>query len=252
MKTVLYVAAVLLIVSLQACVSAKVHNQLKKEKGSVDEELAKYKVDHNNLLLRNNELVKQLKVEMELAQMLSSDTTNLAFELKKSQEKYEELNLTCEKLIENHASETKKLMLKLKDTQEDIHTRESKLSKLENELGIKESKAQGLRDSLLSIQADLQKREIKLLELEKILYRKDSVTNALKGTITQALLGFKDKGLSIAVKNGKVYILLEEELLFKSGSAVVDPKGIEALTQLAKVLSQHKHDPPQSQFHNFE
>ena len=43
--------------------------------------------------------------------------------------------------------------------------------------------------------------------------------------------------MNIYIKDGKVYVSLEEKLLFKSGSDVVDPKGKEALKSLAKVLN---------------
>ena len=39
--------------------------------------------------------------------------------------------------------------------------------------------------------------------------------------------------LTVAIKNGKVYVSLQENLLFPSGSAVVNPKGKEALGKLA-------------------
>jgi chemotaxis protein MotB len=50
------------------------------------------------------------------------------------------------------------------------------------------------------------------------------------------LLGFVDKGLTINQKNGKVYVSLEESLLFASGSIIVDAKGMDPLKKLAKVL----------------
>jgi len=129
-------------------------------------------------------------------------------------------------------------MLKLKDKQDDIHEREDELSKMESALVEKGKTTKYLNDSLRAMQRGLLDREIRVKELETILYRKDSAVNVLKGIVSHALLGFKDKGLSVQLKNGKVYILMEEDLLFKSGSAVVDIKGQEALAQLAKVLTE--------------
>jgi chemotaxis protein MotB len=64
--------------------------------------------------------------------------------------------------------------------------------------------------------------------------------NALKASIQKALLGFKNQGLTVEVRNGKVYVSMEEKLLFKSGSIEVDPKGQQALLELAKALNQNK------------
>ena len=62
--------------------------------------------------------------------------------------------------------------------------------------------------------------------------------NALREKVEQSLLGFKDSGLEIEVKNGKVYVKMSNQLLFKSGSTVIDQRGRDALAQLAGVLSQ--------------
>ena len=61
----------------------------------------------------------------------------------------------------------------------------------------------------------------------------------IKKKMTDALEGFKSSELSVSVKNGKVYVSLQENLLFPSGSAVVNPKGKEALGKLATVLNQN-------------
>ena len=42
------------------------------------------------------------------------------------------------------------------------------------------------------------------------------------------------------MKNGKVYVSLAEQLLFGSGSIVVDAKGVTALQQLAKAIKDQK------------
>jgi chemotaxis protein MotB len=54
-------------------------------------------------------------------------------------------------------------------------------------------------------------------------------------------LGFKENDLTVHIKNGKVYVSLAEQLLFASGSTEVDPKGVNALQQLAKAIKD-QHD----------
>ena len=78
---------------------------------------------------------------------------------------------------------------------------------------------------MLHTQEELQEREQKVVELEDVINRKDSLVNALKNRISSALLGFEGDGLTITQKNGKVYISLDEQLLFASGSWKVDERG---------------------------
>jgi chemotaxis protein MotB len=82
--------------------------------------------------------------------------------------------------------------------------------------------------------ADQAKR---LKSLQDIIQNEKDVMTKLKNSITDALLNYKTDELNIYIKDGKVYVSLEEKLLFKSGSDVVDIKGKEALKSLAKVLN---------------
>lgn len=85
---------------------------------------------------------------------------------------------------------------------------------------------------------DLAAREKRLKEVEDVLRKRDEATNALKEKLNQALLGFKKSGLTVDIKNGKVYVSLMDKLLFPSASIIIDEKGKQALTQLAGVLKQ--------------
>src|SRR5690606_3528217 len=91
-------------------------------------------------------------------------------------------------------------------------------------------------ENLSTLNKELDLRAQRVEELESILAKKDSMVNALKGKVQQALLGFENDGLTIVQKNGKVYVSLEESLLFYSGSYNVDPKGKTVLTKLGDVL----------------
>jgi chemotaxis protein MotB len=87
------------------------------------------------------------------------------------------------------------------------------------------------------LSSDLQKREQRLKEVEDALQKRDAATNALKEKLQKALLGFQQSGLTVDVRNGKVYVSLTDKLLFPSGSIVIDEKGKAALKQLAAVLN---------------
>jgi chemotaxis protein MotB len=88
-----------------------------------------------------------------------------------------------------------------------------------------------------SLSADLKKREARLKEVEEILRKRDEAATALKSKLQAALLGFQQNGLSVDIRNGKVYVSLADKLLFPSGSIVIDARGKMALEQLATVLN---------------
>lgn len=82
--------------------------------------------------------------------------------------------------------------------------------------------------------ADQAKR---LKTLQSMIQAQKDVMNNLKNSIANALMNYKTDELSVYTKDGNVYVSLQEKLLFKSGSDVVDPKGKEALKSLAQVLN---------------
>ncbi len=58
----------------------------------------------------------------------------------------------------------------------------------------------------------------------------------LKDAVSAALQGFEGKGLTVERKNGKVYVSMENKLLFGSGSWAVGNQGRSAVVNLAGVL----------------
>ena len=110
---------------------------------------------------------------------------------------------------------------------------------------LKEGKALGenlnmSKSQIDKLNADLKAREQRLAELQRILDEKDKAVNALRARVSNALLGFNDKDLTVNIRNGKVYVSLAEQLLFNSGSTKVDPKGVDALKKLAAVLKEQQ------------
>ncbi|HEY4063551.1 MAG TPA: flagellar motor protein MotB [Puia sp.] len=94
------------------------------------------------------------------------------------------------------------------------------------------------RQSLLSkSKQELLSQQAKLEHLQALMDRQKKSIEEIRKKMTDALVGFKSNELSVAIKNGKVYVSLQENLLFPSGSAVVNPKGKEALGKLAQVLN---------------
>lgn len=87
------------------------------------------------------------------------------------------------------------------------------------------------------LSGDLQKREARLREVEETLRKRDEATNALRNKLQQALLGFQNSGLTVDIRNGKVYVSLADKLLFPSGSIVINENGKTALKQFAAVLN---------------
>ncbi len=197
---------------------------------------AKSKTDCDNSLTyaqenlnKCNDINSQLKVKIVELRADSLECFTDLEKLKKLREQNEELS---EKIINNNRYENEKLAKELNAKNEALKQKELELNDKEAKLMESQNKNRDLND-------DLKKREAKVAELQSILKAKDSSVRALKEKIQKALLGFQNQGLTVETRNGKVYVSMEEKLLFKSGSTTVDPKGQSALLELAKALNQN-------------
>ena len=84
-------------------------------------------------------------------------------------------------------------------------------------------------------------KNLDIKALKKQLEKKDSTTNAIHELIKKALLGFNSDELTTEIVDGKIYVSLTDKLLFKSGSDVVEDKGVDAIKKLAEVIKLNDH-----------
>ncbi len=123
---------------------------------------------------------------------------------------------------------------RLGDTVNMLHGKLNSLSSAnanaENELYKTNSELNMTKD-----QIDAQRKRIQ--RMQSFIDQQQKATADLKKKISDALVGFNSSELTVTMKNGKVYISMQESLLFPSGSAVVNPKGKSALSKVAAVLN---------------
>lgn len=115
------------------------------------------------------------------------------------------------------------------------------LNSLKEQLDVTNKTAAGKIASQQSLlnksKEELATQQQKLEALQGLLEQQKKNADALRQKMADALVKFNSNELTVAVKNGKVYVSLQESLLFPSGSAAVNPKGKEALSKLAEVLN---------------
>ncbi len=218
------------------CVPTKQFEDLQDKNDECQDEREILKSENKNLGVENTELNanvdilnKRLKDWKEDSLERENKLHSLDIKYNKLSKQYSNLQEAQDQLLSGNITETKKLLQELQDKQQGIIEQEDQLRKLEDNLRADQYK-------LDKYKTELDETNARLVELEKILFKKDSVVNALKDKVSSALMGFTDMGLAVEMKNGKVYVSLDEELLFKSGSTTVDPKGVSALKKLAEVL----------------
>jgi len=237
-KYILYIGALLLILS--ACVTPKIHNSVVAEHESTKTALTS--AEKKALALKATLEEKEGVITSLQTQIsdLRNDSVQNGKSLMILQNKYDELSdaydlLTSKnsRYMADKAKETKKLLEQLEQAQSELFAKEDELNKLSNSLDVKE-------EELKVAQEELEARSVRVTELETIINKKDSMVTALKQSISKALRGLEGEGLTIEQRNGKVYISLEEDLLFASGKYTVNSGGIAALNKLATALAPQK------------
>lgn len=216
----------LLVIGLVSCVSQKKYTELETRNRQCTDDLAMSQQQNLELTAERTELTSRLEQLMKEAGTLRNDTTRAGMALRDTRYGYERLQKSYQELLEN--------------SERNITGSKTEIQKILAELQLTQDNLIKRQDSIRSMEYELALKQKKLLELQRVLDAKDAAVMALRQKVSDALLGFQGKGLTIETRNGKVYVSLEESLLFQSGSYTVGSRGESALGQLAGVLATNR------------
>jgi chemotaxis protein MotB len=241
MKNILLPLFSFFLVALSAvsCVSGKKYNGLQDTSTHFMNERDSLKTDNIGLEMQNKELEARIASIGKEIGTIKDDIARVTGERDKAVDDYNrtaakfiDLQNAQEDLIRGNVKETQKLLAELRAAQENLQKKEDLLRQLEQNLDSKKS-------SLDELTFELEKRNAKMAEMEKILDAQKRIVQDLKAKVSEALMGFENNGLTVSMKNGKVYVSLDEKLLFKSASWDIDANGRNALKKLAGVLERN-------------
>ena len=228
------------ILILQACVPVKKFEEISDKQEVCAAELKTLKTLKTELQTENTELQSENQQLNDLNKRLIDDSTILGKSLRIKEKQYDKIDLLNQRLQDQLEMLQKGQSIEKQRLMADLEKRKSDLLVLEDQLRDFEIDLNNKKKQLEDMSVELQKREQRVNELEEIIANKDAIVKALKDKVAIALLGFRDKGLSVIEKDGKVYVSMDAKLLFASGSTKVDSEGIKALKELAKVLEDQK------------
>lgn len=231
--------AVLCISMFTACVPAKKVEDIKRKKEICEEQRAALEEANRKLDENFTEVNEKYKDLLKNHKSLMTDTVIQGRSLRLMTKNYDQLNQTYElllsknrELLQGRESESASMFKSLTQSQESLRERTMALEEAKINLEAKER-------NLAQLKTELERREARVSELEGVLARKDSAVLALKSKVQDALLGFENNGLTIEQKKGKVYVSLDESLLFASGKYDIEKKGKEVLNNLGAVLEKN-------------
>lgn len=213
----------LLVLSLTtSCVSKKIYADLENK-------FTELKKENRKLADENDELNKSKN-------QLGLDGENLKTELAKTKAERD-------KLLADYAAADKNLKTLQasysaleKNSDESLQANMNKNRELLAQLEAKEKTLSAEKERLDKLKAELDSSAKRLSELESLIATKDAGMKKLKETLTKSLKAFDGKGLTVHEKNGKVYVSMENKLLFQTGSWAVGDEGKKAVVAVAKVL----------------
>jgi len=222
-----------------ACVPLTRFQTMEKQNADCQEERKNLITENDKLMAGNREIKtsldaaqKDLQKALKDNESSRADLEDLQLQLFRLNKDYDDLQEAQQTLLKGSESEIRKLMSELQVSQQNLEQQEMELNKLSVTLDEK-------KKNIDRMQEELNQRNARLTELENVLKEQEAAVISLKKSVSEALTGFENQGLTVTQKNGKVYVSLEENLLFPSGSTIVDPKGITALKKLAGVLEKN-------------
>jgi len=221
MKKILSI--LLLTIFITSCVSPKVYkdleskyDNLKKENKSISEKYDALK----NAKTENENKLKELQTAYDKA---ASQRDKLQADYTATKTNYDNLKASYDALEENSSAA--------------IAANSKKNRELLAQLEVKEQALADENARLDKLKRELEERSNRVAELESVIAAKDAAMTQLKDAISRALSDFEGKGLTVEQRDGKVYVSMENKLLFQSGSWAVGSEGKRAVQQLGTVLA---------------
>jgi len=219
-KTALVVLTLILITS---CVSPKVYkdleskyNNLKKENRALSEENETLSSAKNKAENSLSELQKEYDDAVAQRNKLQSDYNATKSSYDNLMASYDALEENSSASIAENAKKNRELLAQLEVKEQALASENARLEALKKEL---------------------ENRSKRVEELESLIAAKDAAMTDLKTAISKALTDFEGKGLTVEQRDGKVYVSMENKLLFGSGSWAVGSEGRRAVQQLGAVLA---------------
>jgi len=217
----------LLVVALStSCVSKKIYNDLENKFADLKKE--------NRQLSDNNEALNKSKNQLEIdSAKLKSDFDKLKSERDKLQADFAATDKSLKTLQASYNALEK-------DSNEALTANINKNRELLAQLEAKEKSLAAEQARLNKLKTDLDASSKRLSELEAYIAAKDANMKKLKETLLKSLKAFDGKGLTVHEKDGKVYVSMENKLLFQTGSWAVNAEGKTAIVEVGKVLAQNQ------------
>ena len=206
-----------------SCVSSKIYKELDGKYTTLKNEYDNLSSE-NDLIINEKNLLQnkldqiQILYDALLVNQNSSEQDYVAL-----QKKYDNLNNSYLALEQNSSKEIANNIQKNRELLAQLEAKELALTAENNRL--------------LKLESDMQKRSKRITELEALISSKDQAMRDLKNAISNALTAFEGKGLTVEQRDGKVYVSMENKLLFESGSWAVGTDGRKAIEQLGLVLA---------------
>ena len=217
---------------VSSCVTPKVHNELQSSYDTLVHANESMKEASDKATTAHREALSDLKKAASNLDQAIEDSTAMGQRYRKLQRAHSDLNANFEYALANNSQLV----------QANLRENKSMLEHMEGMATVLSSKEDSLRREqlrLADLELALQSREHRVNELEALVARKDSLAAYFKNRISQALLGFEGRGLTVTLKDGQVHVSMDNRLLFASGQWTVQSEGAKALAELASVLKEN-------------
>jgi chemotaxis protein MotB len=215
----------LTLVLTTSCVSKKIYTDLEDKYANLKKENRKLGDTNQDLETTLNrakndleKLTKNYDTAFAQRNKLQSDYDATKSNLENLKASYEALEKNSSASIAANSKKNRELLAQLEAKEQALATENARLEKLKKELEFGSQR---------------------VAELENMIASKDAAMTKLKDAISKALTNFEGKGLTIEQRNGKVYVSMENKLLFQSGSWAVGSQGKQAVKQLGEVLAEN-------------
>lgn len=244
---------VLIGIFLWGCVPARKYQSATAALKECEEKNKKLTQEKDEIKIKYEKLDEDYRKMEKSILSLQHDTMVLGTSLRQMRVQYDKVNALNDELLRKQemllkgATEEKEKMfaelmalrVSLEKKQEQLNSLEKELNTKQSILNDKENEIKKANEKLIKREEELSEKEKKIKELTTLLDSMRTKASKIKEELSKALMGFSAEGLEVKQQEGKIYVIMEQKLLFPKAEWTITPRGKEAIVKLAKSLEKY-------------
>lgn len=233
MRTRNYIMALMLGAVMTSCVTMEKYSALESRNDLLNKQHAIMQDELTAVRDENKRLMDRLKLMRGAITQAELDIDNLKQTLETTKKQYADAKGKYDETVSKYMKQLSGTNANLTSARRLLDERNKELNDKESRVEILEKEYQERKERMDDLILKLENRDN---ELKRAIDQRSKALSSITDKVAKAMAAFENKGVKIDIKDDKLYVTIEDRLLFAKGRWEVSAEGLKALAKLSEVL----------------